>query len=168
MPREEKNVSNWCAAKTLVLGCGNKLFGDDGFGPAVVEHLLQNYVIPDWALVEDVGTGVREVLFDISLSDIYPSTVVIIDSVDKGFKPGAIFEITSYDLPKEKIDNFRLHNAPSSNLIKQLEREKGDIELYIYVCQIKEIPNTMRMELSPELKEAVKEMGTIIYHRFLS
>lgn len=23
----------------LVLGCGNILFGDDGFGPAVVEHL---------------------------------------------------------------------------------------------------------------------------------
>ena len=38
----------------LVFGCGNILFGDDGFGPAVVNHLQEKYSLPDDVLVMDV------------------------------------------------------------------------------------------------------------------
>ena len=31
----------------LIFGCGNVLFGDDGFGPAVTDALMANYDIPD-------------------------------------------------------------------------------------------------------------------------
>lgn len=40
-------LPEFCAKRTLILGCGNILFGDDGFGPAVIEYLLSHYDIPD-------------------------------------------------------------------------------------------------------------------------
>ncbi|MGQ9582191.1 MAG: hydrogenase maturation protease [Thermoplasmatota archaeon] len=33
-------LPEYCTARVLVLGCGNPLVGDDGFGPAVAERLL--------------------------------------------------------------------------------------------------------------------------------
>ena len=43
----------------LVLGCGNPLIGDDGFGPAVIQQLEEAYAIPESVACIDVGTSVR-------------------------------------------------------------------------------------------------------------
>ena len=41
----------------LIFGCGNILFGDDGFGAAVVKHLQENYAMTEvttiwWPVIE--------------------------------------------------------------------------------------------------------------------
>ena len=54
----------------VVFGCGNILYGDDGFGPAVIKHLQENYPLPADVLVLDVGTSIRDILFDLVLSDL--------------------------------------------------------------------------------------------------
>ena len=38
----------------VIVGCGNPLFADDGFGPAVVEE-MKNLSLPDNVKVEDAG-----------------------------------------------------------------------------------------------------------------
>ena len=34
---------------TVIFGCGNLIMGDDGFGPAVIEELKENYQLPESA-----------------------------------------------------------------------------------------------------------------------
>ena len=46
----------------LIFGCGNTLWGDDGFGPAVIEHLHRHYQLPEDVIV---GTSIRDLLFDL-------------------------------------------------------------------------------------------------------
>lgn len=65
-------MTEYWNSEILVLGCGNILFGDDGFGPEVVEHLQKNYEIPPEVYVMNVGTSVREILFPIVISDKRP------------------------------------------------------------------------------------------------
>ena len=55
-------------SEILILGCGNILFGDDGFGSRVAEKLLQNDHLPDKVDVVTAGTSARNILFDIILS----------------------------------------------------------------------------------------------------
>ena len=45
--------------RVLIFGCGNVLFGDDGFGPQVVEYLTQHYKLPSDVYALDVGTSIR-------------------------------------------------------------------------------------------------------------
>ena len=87
----EMTLPEFCRRPILVLGCGNRLFGDDGFGPAVIDHLLANYRIPDDVYVMDVGTGARKLLLTISLSDERPRLIILVDAVDKGKVPGELF-----------------------------------------------------------------------------
>jgi coenzyme F420 hydrogenase subunit delta len=89
--------------KSLVIGCGNRLFGDDGFGPEIIKTLqdknfnlhnepenIESETNSDSTLffLLDAGTSVREVLFNIMLSDTKPMRIIIIDAVDKGGKHG--------------------------------------------------------------------------------
>lgn len=48
----------------VIFGCGNILFGDDGFGPAVFKELQENYVLPCNFLALDAGTSIWDILFE--------------------------------------------------------------------------------------------------------
>ena len=65
--------------------------------------------------------GIRKILFTLTLSEARPEIIVIIDTVNKGRKPGEIFEISLDEIPEEKIDDFSNHQVSSSNLLKELQ-----------------------------------------------
>ncbi len=148
----------YCRKEILIVGCGNKLFGDDGFGPEVVDYLTDHYSIPENICLLDVGTGIRKILFTISLSEPRPKEIVVIDAVDKGRKPGEIFDISIDEIPLEKIDDFSIHQVPSSNLLKELQ-DLCSVRVRIMACQVKTIPETMQSGLSEPVKKAVPLMA---------
>ncbi len=139
----------------LIFGCGNILFGDDGFGPAVAEHLQTNYSLPPEVLVMDVGTSIREILFDLALSDSKPRKLIIVDAVDyPGRKPGELFEIPVEGIPAEKTADFSLHQFPTVNILQELQNYT-EIDIRILVAQIEAIPGEVRPGLSGPVQEAV-------------
>ncbi len=155
----------YCRKQILIAGCGNILFGDDGFGPEVVEYLQAHYCIPENICLADTGTGIRKILFTLTLSESRPETIVIIDAVDKGRKPGEIFEISLEKMPEEKIDDFSMHQVPSSNLLKELQ-DFCDVKVVIKACQTKTIPDTIQPGLSHPLQKAVRLMAQEIADEF--
>jgi coenzyme F420 hydrogenase subunit delta len=155
----------YCRKEILIAGCGNKLFGDDGFGPEVVEYLIKHYSVPESICLLDVGTSIRKILFTLTLSEPRPEVIVIIDAVDKGRKPGEIFEISLEDIPEEKIDDFSIHQVPSSNLLKELQ-DLCSVNVRVMACQIKTIPETIQSGLSEPVKKAVPLMAQKISEEF--
>ena len=155
----------YCRKKILIAGCGNKLFGDDGFGPEVVEYLTDHFSIPENICLLDVGTGIRKILFTLTLSEPRPEVIVVIDAVDKGRKPGEIFEISLEEIPEEKIDDFSIHQVPSSNLLKELQ-DLCSVNVRVMACQIKTIPETIQSGLSDPVKKAVPLMAQKIKEEF--
>ncbi len=145
----------------LVLGCGNVLFGDDGFGPAVIEYLEQNYKIPEDVCLMDTGTGVREILFTIILSEKKARKIIIVDSVDVGRSPGEIVEISIDDIPKNKIDDFSIHQLPTSNLLKDLQN-LCKVEVIIIAAQVENIPKMVKPGLSESLVNSIPKTCEMI------
>jgi len=101
----------------------------------------------------------------ILLSEARPEIIVVIDAVDKGRKPGEIFEISLKEIPKEKIDDFSIHQVPSSNLLKELQ-DLCSVKVKIMACQIKTIPEAMQSGLSKPVKKAVPLMAEKIAGEF--
>jgi len=160
-----KQLPVYCRKDILIAGCGNKLFGDDGFGPDVVEYLEDHFDIPDNICLMDVGTGIRRILFTLTLSEVKPKEIVIIDAVDKGRKPGEVFEISLEEIPMEKIDDFSIHQVPSSNLLKELQ-DLCSVKVRVMACQIQSIPETMESGLSDPVQKAVKIISKKIADEF--
>ncbi len=159
-------LPTFCEKRTVILGCGNSLFGDDGFGPAVVEYLLSHYDIPEDIYVMDAGTGARKVLFTLSLSSERPEKIVIIDAVDKGKTPGEFFELPLDDIPAEKTDDFSLHQVPSSNLAKELSA--AGVDVHVIACQISHVPESVQPGLSEVVIRAVPRASQWIVQRYFS
>ncbi len=150
-------VPDYLKKSVLVFGCGNILFGDDGFGPAVIEHFLDHFEQPENSCIMNVGGSVRELLFDIAIGDRKPDRVIIIDAVDKDREPGTIFEISVDDLPKNKTDDYSMHQVPTSNLLREL-RDICNIDVRVLVCQTEHIPEEVEPGLSDTMQNAVPGM----------
>lgn len=145
------------AKSILVLGCGNILWGDDGFGPAVVHYLEENYQLPEDVLVMDVGTSIREILFDLLLSEKKPEKLFVLDAVDyPERRPGEVFAIPVEGIPEKKISDFSLHQFPTVNMLQEL-RDHAPVEITVLVAQVEEMPEEIRPGLSEAMAQAVVE-----------
>ncbi|MHC4331977.1 MAG: hydrogenase maturation protease [Planctomycetota bacterium] len=144
----------WYDKSILVLGCGNILIGDDGFGPAVAQRLRGNFAIPADVCVFDAGTSVRQILFDTVLSDKKPSKIVIVDAMDCGREPGELFMLNIDSLPEIKLDDFSMHQIPTSNLLREL-RDHCGIEVIVVACQVANSCDSVNPGLSEPVELAV-------------
>ena len=147
---EQSDLPDFCRKPTLVLGCGNTLFGDDGFGCEVVAYIEEHYRLPETVCLLDAATGVRNLLFTLCLSPTRPRRLLILDAIDAGRTPGDVFELDPAEIPPIKLDDFSLHQLPTSNLLRELQ-EACDVEVRVLACQTGPLPE----EISPGLSEAV-------------
>lgn len=72
--------------KTAIYGIGNILLGDDGIGPAVVNHLVSNFTFDQDVTIEDLGTP----SLDLSNYLVGYDRVIFIDAVAVDAPPGTI------------------------------------------------------------------------------
>ena len=151
----------WYDKSVLILGCGNILIGDDGFGPAVAQRLRGNFTIPADVCVFDAGTSVREILFDTVLSEKKPSKIVIVDAMDCAREPGELFMLEIDSLPKIKLDDFSMHQIPTSNLLREL-RDHCGIEVIVIGCQVANACDSVNPGLSTLVEAAVKPAAELI------
>lgn len=156
-------MANYWAKEILVLGCGNVLFGDDGFGPAVTEHLQKNFEIPPNTSVINAGLSVRNILFDIMLSENKPKRIIIVDAVDMNRLPGETFGLDVSEIPEIKIDDFSMHQLPTSNLLREL-KNLCDVDVKILAIQPQNIPE----EVSPGLSEVIRDTIPAVCEKVLS
>ena len=151
----------WYDKSVLILGCGNVLLEDDGFGPAVAQQLQRDFTIPSDVCVLDTGTSVREILFDTILADKKPSKIVIIDAMDCGLEPGELFNMDIDSYPQVKLDDFSLHQVPTSNLLREL-RDLCGIEIVVVACQVAGACDVVNPGLSEPVSKAVEQAVEMI------
>ena len=125
-------------AGRLVVGCGNVLFKDDGFGPMVI-HALEDYFKendiekPEDTQFIDAGTGATHFIF--SMPDENWKKVIVVDVVEWNAEPGTLKIFSPYDMPKGKYENA--HTWPVEEPLHDLA-DRG-IEVVIVGCKPAEI-----------------------------
>lgn len=147
-------VPQFCQSRVLILGCGNILFGDDGFGPSVVEHLERHHAIPDDVCVLDVGTGIRDVLCTVALSPVKPRKILVIDTADTSRKPGEIYIAPIEDVPPPRSHSFSLHQLPTLALLMEL-KNYCHIDIVLISVQPEFTPEAVCLGLSEKAHAAV-------------
>jgi hydrogenase maturation protease len=80
--------------------------------------------------------------------------IIIIDAVDAKRKPGEVFSLNADELPQNKVDNYTLHQMPTSNLLREL-KEFCKVDVTIIAGQIDHIPEAVKPGLSDVLMESV-------------
>jgi hydrogenase maturation protease len=81
--------------KALILGIGNILWADEGFGVRVVQAMQQFYEFPASVSLLDGGTQGLGLIPYVQEADI----LVIIDAVDFNLAPGTLAELRDHEVP---------------------------------------------------------------------
>ncbi len=79
----------------LLLGIGNVLWADEGFGVRVIERLQKSYRFPDCVKVMDGGTQGVYLVEHVQAADV----LIVFDSIDYGLPPGTLKRIENDDVP---------------------------------------------------------------------
>ena len=137
----------------LIAGVGNRLMGDDGFGPRVID-LLSSAPLPENVEVRDLGTAGLAIATDLSDYDL----VVFIDSVNVEGEPGRLHK---WDVVVEGsvgdvagLSRFTLHEVGLDGMLK-LSKAMGTLPPRVILIGCK--PESLKpgLELSPGVEEVL-------------
>jgi coenzyme F420 hydrogenase subunit delta len=133
----------------VITGCGNPLFADDGFGPAVAEE-LSKLELPDNVKVIDAGLGGPHFIFTLIDPNV-TKRLIIIDIADFGAEPGELAQFRVEDLP---VGSYR--DAHSWDLTEPLQRLKDLVDITIIGCQPKHVTAPeFELGLTEEVSNAI-------------
>ena len=117
----------------MVLGVGNLLFSDEGFGVHVVKALQERYDFAENISVIDGGVLGMNLLGVISEAD----NLIVIDVIRNGGKPGALYRLEGEAIPERVRAKNSLHQV--------------DFLETLTMCQaLDKVPETVILGVEPE------------------
>lgn len=155
--------------KILVAGVGNRLMGDDGFGPRVTD-LLSMIPLPKVVEVRDIGTAGLTIATDLSDYDL----VVFIDSMNIEGEPGRLYKsdiVVEGSLEDTaELSRFTLHEVGLEGLLK-FSKAIGALPPRVVLIGCKPKAFGPSLDLSPDVEDAIHraaEMAIATVEDYLS
>ena len=104
-------------AENTVLGVGNTILSDEGFGVRVVEYLQKNFTFPDNVQLVDGGT------LGVELTHFLTGTqrLLIIDSINGGVEAGTTFHLRGDEIKAHFAQKISAHEVGIQDVLTMLE-----------------------------------------------
>jgi hydrogenase maturation protease len=153
-PAEMQNI--------VVLGVGNTIHSDDGFGVHAMRKLEVDPRIPGGIEVIDGGTQGLELLA--FLHDC--SHLLLLDAVDVGAEPGTVVRLADEEL-SELATGKSVHQLGVADLLKTLPLV-SDIERKIVVLGVQPASTDWGIELSPAVGAALGPVVDMAVNELIS
>lgn len=137
--------------KTLVLGLGNVLLGDEGVGVRVVERLQKLYEFPQEVQVLDGGTLALDLLPYVEDAD----RLLVIDALEMTARPGTVARLEGDEVPAFLSVKVSPHQIGLADLLAAARlRGLYPEELVLWGVQPGELK--VGLELSPPVATQVE------------
>ena len=134
----------------LVLGLGNSIMTDDGFGVEVVKTLSSRYHFQGEVCLVDGGTLGLDLLPYLENVE----SLLIIDALDMRDEPGRIFRLQGEEVPRAFASKLSVHQMGLQDLLAVAELQ-GHVPNRLVVWGVQSESIEMGTELTPAVKKAV-------------
>ncbi len=139
--------NNILKGKTVIVGIGNTLRADDGFGPALIERLKGKVK----ALCIDAATAPENYAGKIAKAK--PDTILIVDALHLGLAPGKHEILRKDDIAKSGLST---HDISLKMFIEYLQT-RTPADIFVLGVQPKNL--SFGQEMSAELKKALEKVA---------
>ena len=147
--------------KIGVLGIGNLIVGDEGFGVHTINYLNKHYIFPESVYVQDGGTA--GIYMSPFLEECDP--VFVIDVVDIDAEPGSMHYYSTEDVKAGKISTrMSPHQLGLLEILEVCKLRNAAPEKLEFYCVVPASLETST-ELSDIVAPRVKEIADIIIKR---
>jgi len=150
--------------RTAVIGVGNRLLGDDGAGPELLDRLKE-----EWEERETPSNSQGKCFFIdagefpedwlIRVADLEPDMILVIDAMDLHAEPGSVALLEPEALPEAVC--YSTHRLPLRTLL-QLWEERGS-KAFVLGIQPKDV--IFKEGLSPEVQMSIDSLAALLSRR---
>lgn len=137
----------------MILGAGNILFTDEGFGVRVMEALEKRYTFPDNVRLVDGGVLGLNLLGIISEAD----RLIVIDAVRNRGNPGDFYRLEGDAIPDRIRAKNSLHQVDLLEALTLCQALDKVPETVILGVEPEDI-ETLSIEMTPTIAEKVEPM----------
>jgi len=141
----------------LILGVGNLLLTDDGFGVHFINALNDTAFPPNITLIE-AGTVSHQLIPLFREMDY----IIVIDVVEAGDTPGSLFRFSPDDIKFATEQKVSLHQISLIDVLNMAELTGGKPKTVIIGVQPKDT-DSWSMELSNELKTVIPKVKDLMF-----
>jgi len=136
--------------ENTVLGIGNIILSDEGFGVRVVEYLQKNFTLPENIQLIDGGT------LGVELTHFITGTqrLLIIDSIDGGAEGGKIFHLRGDEIKKHFAQKISAHEVGIQDVLTMLELSNKKIP-HVELIGAQPFNLEAGTELTPQMSKLV-------------
>ncbi|KAB2920493.1 MAG: HyaD/HybD family hydrogenase maturation endopeptidase [Hyphomicrobiaceae bacterium] len=142
--------------RILILGIGNLLWADEGFGVRAVEALHRSYELPDNVKLMDGGTQGLYLVSHVRAADV----LVVFDAVDYGLAPGSMKLVEGNEVPKflgaKKIS---LHQTGFQEVLATAELLGGGPKHHLLIgvqpVELDDFGGSLRDEMKAQITPAI-------------
>ena len=138
---------------TLVIGLGNALMGDDGFGLAVLAQLEHHWVLPSEFELVDGGTWGMNLLPLIETA----GAVLFLDAIRLGAAPGTVHELEGDAVPRRLAHKLSPHQIDLGEVLA-IAMLRGTLPPGLFALGIEPAVVEMGTALSPEVESAMPSL----------
>lgn len=143
--------------KTLVLGLGNILCGDEGIGCRIVEHLFATSVFPESVQIQDGGTMGQELLGRVMEAD----NLLVIDCGDFGQRPGESVTLYNDEAPVWLGAGKMSPHQSSFAEVLALAKLKNRLPARLALLGVRPLNLAFGDNLSPSLLKKIPEFAAL-------
>ena len=144
-----------------ILGIGNLLMGDEGFGVHVIRHLEETYTFPDNVQLHDAGTA------GIYLGPLLEDSdwVMVVDVIKSDNPPGTLEYLDNSDISGKNIQtSMSPHQLGILEIIDICKLRGNEPETVDFLCAVPE-NIALGLELTDTLQQRVAVIGAEIVDR---
>lgn len=137
-----------------ILGVGNFLFTDEGFGIRVIEKLQAEYRFPEEVRVVDGG------VLGINLLGVIaqPDHLIVVDAMRNGGKAGDLYRLAGEEIPRRVLAKNSLHQVDLLEALTLCQALDKVPETVILGVEPEDI-ETLSLEMSPAVRRQVAPMA---------
>lgn len=141
----------------LILGVGNILLGDDGFGVHLVNS-LQNAILPVNVTLLEAGTVSHQLIPLFNEIDC----LIVVDAVEAGDNPGAIFRFSPDDMRFPVASQVSLHQISLIDVLNMAALTGAKPKTTIIGVQPRDV-SSWSLELSEELRAVIPRVQELVF-----
>ncbi len=144
--------------RTLIVGVGNPLMGDEGIGPCAVS-ILSRLPMPENVDIVDCGSDLLSIISYIDK----PKKIIVIDAIRAGGEPGRIYRFHFDELESIETNTGSAHQLQVVEALRLLKKACSCLSR----CEITVIgiePKVMKLsaDLSKEVRDSIADLTRLV------
>ncbi len=153
-----KSLLDFPSYRTLVLGVGNLLLSDEGFGIHVIRRLVERYEIPNEVQVLDGGTLGMDLLYYLEGVE----NLLLIDAVEARREAGTLIRLSGEEVPAFLSLKVSPHQLGVPDMLAAA-RLKGSFPKNIVLWGVQ----PASLEIGMELSETVAPLVDVVVENIM-